>query len=139
MNFTTEQKDIISERHASIKVLAGAGTGKTTTMASFVYNSIMEGQYRDSEVIFITFTRFAGEEIKKKMLKASAEINILTGTIHATMFRLLKMAHIDRHLSSQLYDVMMDESVKFFLQKLEELTLEKHQIHQQQEQILELM
>ena len=120
MNLTDEQRDIISENSASIKVLAGAGTGKTTTMASFVYNSIKSGQYRDSEVIFITFTRFAGEEIKRKMLKASPDINILTGTIHSAMFRLLKMANIERTITSKLYDVIMQESVIFFIKALEE-------------------
>jgi len=120
MNLTDEQEDIIKEKSYSIKVLAGAGTGKTTTMASFVYNSIKSGQYSDSEIMFITFTRFAGEEIKKKMAKASPDINILTGTIHSAMFKLLKQAKIERPISSQLYDVIMDESVKFFLKMLEE-------------------
>jgi hypothetical protein len=120
MNFTEEQTEIIKENAHSIKVLAGAGTGKTTTMASFVYNAIKSGIYRDSEIMFITFTRFAGEEIRKKITKASPHINILTGTIHSAMFRLLKQASITRPITSKLYDVIMDESVKFFLKMLEE-------------------
>ena len=119
MNLTDEQGSIVSETSASIKVLAGAGTGKTSTMAVFVQNSIKSKQYSDSEIMFITFTRFAGEEIKKKIKAADPSTNVLTGTIHSAMFRLLKAANIERQVTSKLYDVMMDESVKFFLEMLE--------------------
>jgi hypothetical protein len=121
MELTPEQKAILAEETHCIKVLAGAGSGKTTTMASFVYNGIKQKQFKDKEVCFITFTRMAGQEIKNKIKNiAGSNLDVMTGTIHSAMFRFLIAANIERPRTSQLYDVMMEESVKFFLKTLEE-------------------
>jgi len=121
MELTTEQKAILAEETYCIKVLAGAGSGKTTTMASFVYNGIKQHLFKDKEVCFITFTRMAGQEIRNKIKNISGtNLDVMTGTIHSAMFRFLNAANIERPRTSQLYDVMMEESVKFFLKTLEE-------------------
>lgn len=110
----------MAENESSIKILAGAGSGKTTTMAAFVHNCIKNKIYKDTEICFITFTRFAGEEIKLKLRKISGITpNVMTGTIHSAMFKMLHSANIERPQNTKNpYDIIMEESVKFFLKCL---------------------
>ena len=93
MDFTIEQEAILADDCSSIKILAGAGSGKTTTMAHYVKKQITSGRTREEAICFITFTRFAAEEIRKKVrIILGRHTYILTGTFHATMFKLLKQA-----------------------------------------------
>ena len=115
MDFTIEQEAILADDCSSIKILAGAGSGKTTTMAHYVKKQITSGRTREEAICFITFTRFAAEEIKKKVRTIlGRHTYILTGTFHATMFKLLKQAGLKQHEGEFLYDNCMEESVKFF-------------------------
>lgn len=119
MNFTEEQNLILNYEGGSMKISAGAGSGKTTTMANYVDKQIKSG-IREEDIMFITFTRFAAKEIKIKIAKImEKKHNILTGTFHATMFKLLKMADITLPKPKYLYDARMEEGVKFFLEMVE--------------------
>jgi superfamily I DNA/RNA helicase len=103
-----------------MKVNAGAGSGKTTTMAHFVNLQIQKHNIQPQNISFITFTRFAAQEIKNKVKKViGRNVPILTGTFHSTMFRLLRMANIITPDATYLYDGRMEENVKFFMSCLE--------------------
>ena len=119
MNFTQEQTLILNYENGSMKISAAAGSGKTTTMANYVDKQTKSG-IREEDIMFITFTRFAAKEIKTKIAKIMRQKhNILTGTFHATMFKLLRMADISLPKPINLYDARMDEGVKFFLEMVE--------------------
>ena len=109
----------MAENKSSIKILAGAGSGKTTTMAAFVHNCIHKKQYKPCEILFITFTRFAGQEIKNKLRNiAGSDLNVMTGTIHSAIFNILRRSMLKRESTTKLYDIIMEESVLFFLENL---------------------
>jgi hypothetical protein len=109
----------LAENKSSIKILAGAGSGKTTTMAAFVHNCIHKKQYKPCEILFITFTRFAGQEIKNKLRNiAGSDLNVMTGTIHSAIFNILRRSMLKRESTTKLYDIIMEESVLFFLENL---------------------
>ena len=67
MEFTEEQELILSQTRGSFKVLAAAGSGKTSTMSFLVKDEIVSGRALESEICFITFTRFAADQIKRKI------------------------------------------------------------------------
>ena len=120
MQLTDEQDTILSQETGSMKVLAAAGSGKTTTMAHFVKLQIEKHKIQPQNISFITFTRFAAQDIKKKVKKViGRDVPILTGTFHATMFKLLQMANIQNPFSTNLYDEIMEQHIKFFIALLE--------------------
>ena len=119
MNFTQEQKDIINYHEGSMKIDAAAGSGKTTTLANHVNTILKTKKAKEEEIMFITFTRFAADEIRSKIAKILGQRHrILTGTFHKTMFTLLRMAGIEQPVPEKLYDARMQEMVNFFLEKL---------------------
>jgi len=120
MQLTDEQDTILSQETGSMKVSAGAGSGKTTTMAHFVNLQIQKYNVKPQSISFITFTRFAAQEIKNKVKKViGRNVPILTGTFHSTMSKLLHMANIMIPDATYLYDGRMEENVKFFMTCLE--------------------
>lgn len=116
MNLTDEQQRIIRHDTSSFRVIAGAGSGKTTTMALFVERSITSGRYREPEICFITFTRLAASEIRSKLRKhVGRSTQIRCGTFHKTMFSILRGSNIPLPDHIHLYDGCMERMVEFFL------------------------
>lgn len=116
MEPTEEQQEILSCRQGSFRVLAAAGSGKTTTMALFVKKEIQEHGVPENSICFITFTRFAAKQIRDKVAKIlGRRAQLLYGTFHATMYRLGNQAGILNHSEKGLYDSCMEEGVKRFL------------------------
>jgi superfamily I DNA/RNA helicase len=121
MEYTKEQSNIINHINGSMKIVAGAGSGKTTTMAHYIHNQIKNNKIKEDEILFISFTRFAAKEIKEKIHKVmGSHHKIFTGTFHKTMFKLLKTANLEKPESKKLFDARMQEGVNFFLEKMEE-------------------
>src|SRR4051794_28358940 len=72
-------------------VVAGAGTGKTRTLASRVARLVAEGQDPD-RVLLLTFTRRAAREMVRRAdsLGATSASKVWGGTFHAIGHRLLR-------------------------------------------------
>lgn len=120
MQFTEQQTAILSEINESFRVLAGAGSGKTTTMSHYVKSELESKRLKEKEICFITFTRFAADQIRTKIQKIiGRNVSILYGTFHATMYRLLYMAGLEPPRSTGLYDARMEEGVRHFIHLME--------------------
>ena len=65
-------------------VLAGAGTGKTQTMAAKVADTLRRGRTTPDHVAVVTFTNKAAEEIRQRiaMLAGQSTEGMFVGTIH---------------------------------------------------------
>ena len=121
MELTTEQQAILAEQNGCMRVLAAAGSGKTTTMALYVKKQIDRRICREDQIGFITFTRFAAKEIREKVRKVvGRHVNMLTGTFHAMMYRLLNQAGIVAEFPEKLYDARMELWVSAFIKLVEE-------------------
>src|SRR5438132_3381202 len=72
-------------------VVAGAGTGKTRTLASRVARLVAEGQDPD-RILLLTFTRRAAREMVRRAdgLGATAASKVWGGTFHSIGHRLLR-------------------------------------------------
>jgi hypothetical protein len=116
MDFTDEQIQVLSQKKGSFKVLAAAGSGKTSTMSYLVKDEIVSKRTLESDIAFITFTRFASDQIKTKLRKIMERwTKVLCGTFNATMFKLLIQANIEPPEPIGLYDARMEQAEKFFL------------------------
>ncbi len=87
-----KEQTIASEiNHERVLVLAGPGTGKTTTLISR-YKYLIKNGIKPDEIICCTFSRKAADEIKKR-LKEQDDLNIKTyniGTFHSLANQALK-------------------------------------------------
>ena len=120
MQFTDEQETILAQKSGSLKVLAAAGSGKTSTMSYLVKDEIVSGRAKESEICFITFTRFAADQIKRKISGIMGRhTRVMYGTFHATMYKLLFVSGIQPPEPEGLYDARMEEGVKYFLGLME--------------------
>lgn len=64
---TREQQAIISHPVEPLRVEAGAGTGKTTTLALRVASLLAAGRLEPAEVLGLTFTNKAAEELAERI------------------------------------------------------------------------
>lgn len=64
---TEEQARVISYRLSPLLVVAGAGSGKTATMAQRVVYLVATGQVRPDQVLGLTFTRKATAELDQRV------------------------------------------------------------------------
>ncbi len=74
MTSSSEQHAIITAPLESIRVAAGAGTGKTFTVAHRVGHLIREGLVEPEEVLGITFTNKAAEELADRIRLVVADV-----------------------------------------------------------------
>lgn len=64
---TTEQAQVIDGVMAPTLVVAGAGAGKTETMAARVVYLVATGRARPSEILGLTFTRKAAQQLRRRI------------------------------------------------------------------------
>ena len=76
-DLTSAQFRVVSELgRGPVKVVAGAGSGKTTTMA-YLYAAAVAGGMPVSRIMAVTFTDRAAVELKEKILTALAAARLL--------------------------------------------------------------
>ena len=64
---TDQQAAIIGDRPGPLLVVAGAGAGKTETMAARVVWLVANGLARPDEILGLTFTRKAAQELGRSI------------------------------------------------------------------------
>lgn len=122
VNLTKEQEAILAEHESSIRVLAAAGSGKTTTMAYYVKEAIVNRKIKEDEIMFWTFTKFAAKQIKNKVhsVMNKSKTSIFYGTFHSVVFKMLTKAGYNKIDSNTLYSQRFDEFIKLFINLLKE-------------------
>ncbi len=73
-------------------VIAGAGTGKTTTMIKKIINCVESGTASPEKTVVLTFSRKAAEEIRERISRSSSSTGEIgfAGTYHSFSLKLLK-------------------------------------------------
>lgn len=76
-------------------VLAGAGSGKTRVLTSRVGYLIMCQQVHPNQILLLTFTKKAADEMKERLstlpgLSRNMTKNVLTGTYHSIFLQILR-------------------------------------------------
>ena len=118
MDLTTEQHRILGALGHSFRIMAGAGSGKTTTLTLYVRATIQAGIAKDTEIVFITFTRLASHDISKKVRALIPRAKICCGTFHKVMFEFMWRAGIELPHPVNLYDGCMERNVEFILKQM---------------------
>ncbi|HZD07517.1 MAG TPA: ATP-dependent helicase, partial [Candidatus Limnocylindrales bacterium] len=126
----SKQKKAIEHAAGPMLVLAGAGTGKTTVLVERIAWLIEQGLAKPEEILAITFTDNAADEliarVEKRLRRKNAGLktngvktNIFAGTFHAYCLGVLKRAGQD-------FNLLLPEDVYVFLrQRIDQLGLKR--------------
>jgi DNA helicase-2/ATP-dependent DNA helicase PcrA len=93
MIYNEEQKSIIEETAHFVQVIAGAGSGKTSTMIGILDRLIRSEKEDCSKVLVVTFSRKAAREFSERLKKIHPSHSIRIQTFHAHCLKVIKDYH----------------------------------------------
>lgn len=95
MNFNESQLTAINFHKGPALVLAGPGSGKTAVVTMRVKTLIEQYHVNPSNILVITFTKAAANEMKERFMKLmnKSGIPVSFGTFHGVYFTILKHAY----------------------------------------------
>ena len=115
------QKEAILHKPAPLMILAGAGTGKTTTLLNRIRYLIQEVNVPSENILLLTFTDKATSEITKKIKEiiGSSIDKITISTFHSFCNGLVR----ERNLSSNADKILwqQDDIIYFFINHFDKL------------------
>src|SRR5262245_15622530 len=82
MELNAEQRRAVEAVRGPVCILAGAGTGKTTTLAHRIANQVATGAFRADEILAVTFTDKAAGELRSRVERLGAP-GVTVRTFHA--------------------------------------------------------
>jgi DNA helicase-2/ATP-dependent DNA helicase PcrA len=84
-----EQRQVAEALHGPVRVLAGAGTGKTRAITHRIAYGVATGVYAPSEVLAVTFTTRAAGEMRARLRQLGAP-GVQARTFHSAALRQLR-------------------------------------------------
>lgn len=126
MELNNTQKIIIESEEKNILVIAGPGTGKTTCLISRINYLLLKG-IKEQDIVAITFTNFAAQEIKERLPFITN--NLFVGTIHsyANKFLLEKGIDTSEHIDNEDFDWLLIQAMKISNKKIKYLLVDEFQ------------
>src|SRR5207249_12156680 len=85
-----EQQRAVEAVRGPVCILAGAGSGKTTTITHRVANQVLSGTFRSDEILAVTFTDKAAGEMRSR-LEDLGVAGVGCSTFHSAALRQLRL------------------------------------------------
>jgi len=88
-----QQRQAVNIYDSNLLILAGAGTGKTSTITARIANLVLQGICTPDQILAVTFTNKAAEEMRKRVINLTyQDSNIMwIGTFHGISARIIRM------------------------------------------------
>ena len=85
ITWTAEQQAAINHRRGPLRIIAGAGSGKTATMTEHIARLIRTGVATPEQIVALTFTNAAASELSERIQQTlgDSRIDVWSGTYHA--------------------------------------------------------
>ena len=100
MQKNSAQERAVSHNQGPMMLLAGPGSGKTTTITRRVADLIKKYQVTPSSILVVTFTKAASREMKERFLRLCEEEGmqgayreVTFGTFHGIFYGILRHAY----------------------------------------------
>ena len=84
-----EQREVAESLRGPVRVLAGAGTGKTRAITHRIAHGVAQGVYASTEVLAVTFTTRAAGEMRGRLHRLGAP-GVQARTFHSAALRQLR-------------------------------------------------
>lgn len=85
-----QYKVVTSPCSENQRILASAGSGKTTTITARIAYLIEHYDYDPSKIFLVTFSRAAAQEMIQRVYKLIGAVNIYAGTFHSLSAQILR-------------------------------------------------
>lgn len=102
-----EQDLIVHSDSKNMIVVAGAGSGKTRTLTERIEYLVREKKVNPVNIVAITFTNMASEEMKTRLINVPYIGNAFIGTIHSFANRIMKESGEKYTLFSDEVDIQL--------------------------------
>ena len=89
MDLNSEQQRAVEAVTGPVCILAGAGSGKTTTITHRIARQVSSGAFRADQLLAVTFTDKAGGELRERLERLGAA-RVRAGTFHSATLRQLR-------------------------------------------------
>lgn len=136
ISLNSQQVEIVKyEPCTNIRVLASAGSGKTTTITARIAYLIKEHRIREDSIFLTTFSRNASDTMKERIDSLIGETNVYAGTFHALASRILKerdpgrlndIYHVDE-LPHKFLEFLVSERGRAWVGRLNYLIIDEFQ------------
>ena len=84
------QRLAVCHEEGPMLVLAGPGSGKTTVLLCRILRLLERDLARPSQILALTFSKAAAEEMRERFQKARGPEGVAFGTFHSIFFRILR-------------------------------------------------
>lgn len=98
-----------------IRVIAGPGSGKTHVIIHRIAHMITYYKCKPEQILVITFTKAAAEEMKTRFIKEFGNTRVTFGTFHSIFFRILRMSNSQRY---QLENLIPEDQKKKMIEDI---------------------
>ena len=103
-----EQREAAATVRGPVRILAGAGTGKTRTITHRIAGQILSGAFEPSQVLAVTFTERAAAEMRDRARALCGALGMDDVSVRALTFHAAAWAQL-RHFWSHLDDGPLPE------------------------------
>ena len=112
MNFNTRQQKVLNATEPKILCLACAAAGKTRVLTERVKLLVTERNVKPEDIVAITFTNMAANEMKRRLGNISN--NMFIGTIHSYGNQICQMNGVDTHkdLATRNFDNILEKAIR---------------------------
>lgn len=131
-----QQTEIVKyEPCTNIRILASAGSGKTTTITTRIAYLIQEHRVREDSIFLTTFSRNASDTMKERIESLIGQTRVYVGTFHALANRILKLHDPDRlkdlyhvdELPNKFLDFITSEKGRKWVGRLHHIIIDEFQ------------
>jgi superfamily I DNA/RNA helicase len=131
-----QQSEIVKyEPCTNIRILASAGSGKTTTITTRIAYLIQEHNVREDAIFLTTFSRNASDTMKERIESLIGQTRVYVGTFHALANRILKLYDPDRlkdlyhvdELPNKFLDFIISEKGRKWVGRLHHIIIDEFQ------------
>ena len=98
------QREAATAVNGPVAILAGAGTGKTTTITHRIACQVAGGSFRPSQILAVTFTEKAAGELKARLARLGVE-GVEARTFHAAALSQLSRLW-ERHTGTPVGEIL---------------------------------
>lgn len=121
------QKNAVSSESKNLRVLAGAGSGKTRVIVHRIAWFLVSGQASSANILAVTFTNKAANEMRSRIEKLISlpTSNFWVGTFHGIAHRILRRHHAILGLPENFQIIDSDDQLRLIKRTIRELGLDE--------------
>ncbi len=120
INLDKDQRIVVLTEEENTLVIAGAGSGKTTTIEAKVKYLVEKKSIKPEEILIISYTREATNELKDRIQK-KLKINAKISTFHSIGNEIIRNENEQRH-DIKSFGFLIESLEEYFRSKIEDET-----------------